>query len=513
MLTRINSAKCIGIDAVDVVIEVEIDRGIGIHMVGMADTAVKESLLRIITAMASLGYKVPGKKIVINLAPADMRKNGSGYDLPIALGIIASCAGVTCPAVRDYMVMGELGLDGEVRYIPGALPYAELAQKRGLKGIILPRDCAAEACAVRGIEVYGVRSLTDVVAIIENAEQGREFIVREEELEVAQPGQDGGIPDFADIIGQPGAKRAMEIAAAGSHNIMMIGSPGSGKSTLAKALAGILPPLSREEALVTSKIYSICGKGLQRPAMCRTRPFRAPHHSSSIASLIGGGSGDCIIPGEVSLANNGVLFMDEFAQLPRSVIESLRAPLEDRIVTVSRMRSKITFPASFMLVAASNPCPCGYYGEGNRCVCKPYRREEYLTKLSGPIMDRIDLQVVVRRVKSGQLAGRGKAESSAEVAARVRKARDIQLRRFAGEKIFTNSEMSIRQLEHYCPLSSECLTCLDEIMDKMQLSLRAYHRIIRLARTIADLEGVAEIDKYHIMEAAGYRFLDKINDE
>ena len=223
MLTRINSAKCIGIDAVDVVIEVEIDRGIGIHMVGMADTAVKESLLRIITAMASLGYKVPGKKIVINLAPADMRKNGSGYDLPIALGIIASCAGVTCPAVRDYMVMGELGLDGEVRYIPGALPYAELAQKRGLKGIILPRDCAAEACAVRGIEVYGVRSLTDVVAIIENAEQGREFIVREEELEVAQPGQDGGIPDFADIIGQAGAKRAMEIAAAGSHNIIRFG--------------------------------------------------------------------------------------------------------------------------------------------------------------------------------------------------------------------------------------------------------------------------------------------------
>ena len=427
-------------------IEVEIDRGIGIHLVGMADTAVKESLLRIVTAMTSLGYKVPGKKIVINLAPADMRKNGSGYDLPIALGIIASCADEGYTAVRDYMVMGELGLDGEVRYIPGALPYAELAQKRGLKGIILPRDCAPEACAVGGIEVYGVRSLNDVVTIMEDAEKAREFMVKEEEMEAALPGQDSGIPDFADIIGQHGAKRAMEIAAAGAHNIMMVGSPGSGKSTLAKALAGILPPLTREEALVTSKIYSICGKGLQRPAMCRTRPFRAPHHSTSIASLIGGGSGDCIVPGEVSLANNGVLFLDEFAQLPRSIIESLRAPLEDRIVTVSRMRAKITFPASFMLVAASNPCPCGYYGEGNRCTCKPYRREDYLSKLSGPIMDRIDLQVVVHRVNSGQLASRGKGESSAVVAARVKKAREIQLKRFASESIFTNSEMSIRQL-------------------------------------------------------------------
>ena len=512
MLTRINSAKCIGIDAVDVVIEVEIDRGIGIHLVGMADTAVKESLLRIVTAMTSLGYKVPGKKIVINLAPADMRKNGSGYDLPIALGIIASCAEEGYTAVRDYMVMGELGLDGEVRYIPGALPYAELAQKRGLKGIILPRDCAPEACAVGGIEVYGVRSLNDVVTIMEDAEKAREFMVKEEEMEAALPGQDSGIPDFADIIGQHGAKRAMEIAAAGAHNIMMVGSPGSGKSTLAKALAGILPPLTREEALVTSKIYSICGKGLQRPAMCRTRPFRAPHHSTSIASLIGGGAGDCIVPGEVSLANNGVLFLDEFAQLPRSIIESLRAPLEDRIVTVSRMRAKITFPASFMLVAASNPCPCGYYGEGNRCTCKPYRREDYLSKLSGPIMDRIDLQVVVRRVNSGQLASRGKGESSAVVAARVKKAREIQLRRFASESIFTNSEMSIRQLERFCPLSPESRYCLDGIMETMQLSLRAYHRIIRLARTIADLEGAAEIDRNHILEAAGYRFLDKLSD-
>lgn len=293
---------------------------------------------------------------------------------------------------------------------------------------------------------------------------------------------------------------------------MMVGSPGSGKSTLAKALAGILPPLTREEALVTSKIYSICGKGLQRPAMCRKRPFRAPHHSTSIASLIGGGAGDCIVPGEVSLANNGVLFLDEFAQLPRSIIESLRAPLEDRIVTVSRMRAKITFPASFMLVAASNPCPCGYYGEGNRCTCKPYRREDYLSKLSGPIMDRIDLQVVVHRVNSGQLASRGKGESSAVVAARVKKAREIQLKRFASESIFTNSEMSIRQLERFCPLSPESRYCLDGIMETMQLSLRAYHRIIRLARTIADLEGAAEIDRNHILEAAGYRFLDKLSD-
>ncbi len=510
MLTRIHAAKCIGIEAVEVTVETDVERGIGIHLVGMADTAVKESLLRVVTAMTALKYKVPGKKIVINLAPADLRKSGSGYDLPIAVGIIAAATDVSMPFVNDYLIMGELGLDGGVRYVPGALLYAEFARAKGLKGVVLPYECASEACEISGIEIYGVHTLTQAVSVL-SGDILRDSVrvdVSGGKMSDTRPCELSEIPDFADIVGQQGAKRAMEIAAAGGHNIIMVGSIGSGKSTLAKALAGILPSMTKEEALVTRKIYSVCGKGCVCSGRGNQRPFRAPHYSTSIPALIGGGSGDSILPGEVSLAHNGVLFLDEFAQLPRSVIESLRGPLEDRKVVVSRLRTKVEFPASFMLVAASNPCPCGYYGEGDRCTCSPSRREEYFSKLSGPIMDRMDLQVFVRRVQSLNIMEQGR-ESSAVIAERVRKARMVQARRFREEGIFTNSEMNLRHLSKYCSLNDRLAEVMKRLMDKMGFSMRAYYRIIKLARTIADLDGVSEISERHLLEAAEYRFLDR----
>lgn len=514
MLTRIHAAKCIGIDAVGVTVETDIRRGIGIHLVGMADVAVRESLLRVTTAMTSLGYRIPGRKIVINLAPADLRKSGSGYDLPIAMGIIAASSDSACPYLEDYLIMGELSLDGEVRYVPGAPLFAEFALRNGLKGVILPYGCAHEACCVEGVEVFGVRTLSQAMSVVsgECTEELR-MDLSAEGREPAGPGARPcvaeDLPDMADIIGQQCAKRALEIAAAGAHNLIMVGPPGSGKSTLAKALAGILPPMTKEESMLADKIFSVSGKCGISAGRGGRRPFRAPHHATSVAAMIGGGSGDNILPGEVSLANNGVLFLDEFVHLPRCVIESLRGPLEDRKVTVSRLRTKVEFPASFMLVAASNPCPCGYYGEGDRCTCPPHRREEYLSRLSGPIMDRIDLQVFVRRVSAENLGDRP-GERSAAVAARVGKARLLQAERFRGENILTNAEMNVRQIARYCPLGGASASAMRMLMDRQGLSMRAYHRIVRVARTIADLENAPEILPKHVLEAAGYRFLDKL---
>ena len=423
MLTRIKGAKCIGIDAVEVTVEVDIDSGVGIHLVGLADIAVKESLLRTTTALTSSGYRIPGRKIVINLAPADMKKNGSGFDLPIAVGIIAASGQEELPDAGSYLIMGELGLDGSVRYIPGALVYAEFAARSGLSGIILPVSAAPEAAEIEGVRVFGVKSLDDAVRILRGAEDCRELEIRKPDgsRRKCRPAPE---VDFADIIGQESAKRGMEIAAAGGHNIIMIGPPGSGKTSLAKALVGILPPMSREEAMETGKIHSVAGRG--GGGLEWARPFRAPHYSASLAAIIGGGSGSSIIPGEVSLASNGVLFLDEFGQIPHAVTEALRGPMEDRKVVISRMRSKIEFPATFMLVAASNPCPCGYYGEGDRCGCSPYQRAAYLSRLSGPIMDRMDLQVRVRPVPSDEMLRRKHGERSAAVAARVLAAREIQ---------------------------------------------------------------------------------------
>lgn len=510
MLVHINGAKCIGIDAAGVTVEVDITLGIGVHLCGLPDVAVKESLLRTVTALQSIGYRIPGKKIVINLAPADMHKNGSGYDLPIALGIIAASGQETLPDVESFLVMGELGLDGSLRGIPGGLPMAQYARDSGFKACVLPYSSALEASMLEGVRVYGARTLQDAVRIIRGDEDIEALCVSG--APAAAFKRVAPEVDFADIVGQDAAKRAMEIAAAGGHNIILVGSPGSGKSSLAKAMNGILPPLSKEEALITSKIYSVVGRGNLSEGLMTSRPFRSPHYSASLPAVIGGGGSDGIYPGEVSLAHGGVLFLDEFGQMPRSVVEALRGPLEDRRVTISRLKTKVEYPASFILVAASNPCPCGYYGDGDRCTCTPSRRMAYFSRLSGPIMDRIDLQVFVRAVPTEQIVRRSesKSESSAMVAKRVLEARRRQQERFAGEEIACNADMTNRHIERYCPLSEACKNVLENLMDRMHLSMRAYCRIIKVARTIADLEGVEDITPAHLCEAASYRSLDKI---
>lgn len=509
MLVHIFGAKCIGIDAVRVTVEVDIASGIGIHLCGLGDVAVKESLLRTVTALQSLGYHIPGRKIVINLAPADLHKSGSGYDLPIAIGIIAASGQRDLPLIKDSLIMGELGLDGSVRPIKGGLPMADFAKKTGFKRCILPLSSAREASQIQGIDIYGVRSLTEVIDIL----SGSVFSTITETPPAAEStdaASGAERADFADIIGQEGAKRALEIAACGAHNLIMIGSPGSGKSSLAKALPGILPPLTDSESLLCSKIYSVAGICAPGGSLMRTRPFRSPHYSASLAAIIGGTGGtDNIIPGEVTLSHLGVLFLDEFNLMPRSVIEALRAPLEDRKVVISRLRSKIEYPASFTLIAAANPCPCGYYGEQGRCTCTPGQRNQYLSRLSGPIMDRMDLQVWVHPLNISSLKSTAPRESSAQIARRVLQGRQMQTRRFKGTWISSNAEMSVKQIGRFCPLDTDCEKLLSDLMETMQFSMRAYYRIIKVARSIADLEGSEDIRKEHIMEASGYRFLDR----
>ena len=519
MLVYVHGAKCVGIEAVPVTVEVDITLGIGIHLCGLADAAVKESLLRTVTALQAKGFRIPGKKIVINLAPADLHKQGSGYDLPIALGIIAASEQRSLPGLEKYLIMGELGLDGSIRYVAGTLPMVELAVRKGFRGAILPERSALEAVDFDETLVFGVRTLDDVLRILEEKEDDdpSDLLIWNTECYGAALREEQERPvtadymDFADILGQESAKRGVEIAAAGSHNLIFIGSPGSGKSSMAKAMAGILPPMTREESSVTSKIWSVAGKTTGHLGLMRRRPFRAPHISASKAAILGGGSGENILPGEVSLASGGILFADEFCEAPKSTLEALRGPLEDRKVTISRLKAKIVYPASFMLVAASNPCPCGYYGEGDRCTCSVGQRAAYLSKLSGPLMDRIDIQLFIKAVPTAALIEGRKGEPSSAIAARVLKAREVQRKRFEGTGIFTNAEMSSKHLERFCPLSPDCKATLERIIDRLGLSARAYTRIIKIARTIADLAGLPDIQPNHLLEAAGYRFLDRRN--
>ena len=518
MLINVNCAKCIGIQAVPVTVEIDISSGIGIHLVGLADVAVKESLLRTMTALQSMGFRIPGKKIVINLAPADVRKNGSGYDVPIAIGIIAASGQRELPGLEKYLIMGELGLDASIRAVPGALPIAEFASEAGFRGCILPEESAYEAAELPDTEIYGVRNLDEVLRILGEEEDVADLLIGARTTLYQEKETPHDYMDLSEIAGQEGARRGIEIAAAGGHNLIMVGPPGSGKTSLAKAMIGIMPPLQLEEAIETSKIYSIAGLHTATFGLIKERPFRAPHHSASLAAVIGGGNGENIIPGEVSLAQNGILFLDEFAQLPKSITESLRGPLEDRRVIISRLRSKVEFPASFMLVAASNPCPCGYYGIPGKCSCTPAQRQSYIARLSGPIMDRIDIQLTLRPIPPEQIVRYRKNESSAAVAQRVRAAREVQKARFKGTGIHVNAEMTGEMIREFCPLSEECAGLMEKISSGMGLSARAFSRILKVARTIADLEAAgmpgsgadAEIKPKHLLEASGYRFLDRI---
>lgn len=557
MLINIFCAKCIGIQAVPVTVEVDINSGIGIHLVGLADVAVKESLLRTMTALQSIGFRIPGKKIVINLAPADMRKNGSGYDLPIALGIIAASGQCELPALDKYVIMGELGLDATIRGIPGALPIAEYASAAGFEGCIFPEESALEAAELGGTRVFGVKTISDVLRILEDKEDVSDLLVTGRNVPQTEKTLKDYM-DFSDIVGQDGAKRGLEIAAAGGHNVIMVGSPGSGKTSLAKAMIGIMPRMQTAEAIETSKIYSVAGLRTATLGLMRERPFRAPHYSASMAAIIGGGNGENILPGEVSLAENGVLFLDEFAQMPRNITEALRGPLEDRKVVISRLRSKVEFPASFMLVAASNPCPCGYYGVKGKCTCTPSQRQAYMGRLSGPIMDRIDIQLTMRPVPPEDMVRRqcseGKdnacqCETSAEIARRVLVARKIQQIRFAGTDVHVNAGMTGEMLGKFCRLSDECAALMEKMSNRLGLSARAFSRVLKLSRTIADLEDAAamvssgcrlnghedlsgesgfdamgydaialpasyresSIAPRHILESFSYRFLDRLD--
>lgn len=512
MLNKCFCATCVGVEAVVVTVEVDVSVGIGIHLVGLPDSAVRESLLRVITALASYGFRIPGRRLVVNLAPADIRKEGSAYDLPIALGVLAASEQIRPVDCERFVIMGELALDGRIRPVNGVLPVALQAREEGFSGCIFPADSAEEAAVAEGIAVYGVSTLAEAIGVLTRREEYGHLLVRSRpDPETAR--RSGS--DFRQVRGQRVAKRGLEIAAAGGHNLILVGAPGSGKSLMASCLPSILPPMTYDEAIETGKVYSVSGRGGQLSGLRRERPFRAPHHSASLVSLIGGGPQAG--PGEISLAHNGVLYLDEIAQFSRSLLDALRQPLEDGKVSISRARCKVEYPAHFMLIASMNPCPCGYYGDGeNRCICSRGVVENYLSRISGPMMDRFDLQVWVRSLSAVELLGLSGGngahppeESSAVIAERVVRARTVQEQRYAGEGIFTNAAMNARQIERFCELSQDCRQTLEKILERMGLSARAYTRILKVARTIADLAGSPDIRPPHLIEAAGFRFLDR----
>ncbi len=508
MFVKTYAGAIVGIDAVLVTVEVNITGGaMGLYLVGLPDNAVKESEERIRAAYENCGRRMSGKKIVVNLAPADLRKEGSAFDLPIAVGILAAMEQVESRLVDKTLFLGELSLDGSLRPVKGVLPVVAKARQMGLKRVVVPQENGTEAAVVEGIEVLGAGHLKEVIEWL-NGEGELRAVEADAESDFAAESSRYA-EDFSDVKGQAHVKRALEIAAAGGHNVIMIGAPGSGKTMLARRIPTILPPLTSEEALETTKIHSVAGKLGSSRGLLRQRPFRTPHHTTSPVALIGGGQSPQ--PGEVSLAHNGILFLDELPEFGRSVLEVLRQPLEDKRITVSRAKYSVEYPANFTLVASMNPCPCGYYNHPDKeCTCAPGAVHRYMNRISGPLLDRIDLHIEVTPVSIAEMSSAEPGETSAAIRERVIKARRVQEQRFSGvEGVHTNAMMNSKMLREYCRLDAASAALLERAMQRLNLSARAYDRILKVARTIADLAGEEQILSAHIAEAINYRSLDR----